>query len=442
MPQSSSPTVIVLPLASPGLRLILLVPIVLALLGGWISVRWLLGNTISEAASTGPNPSMDLTRMGARWAPSDPFVHWRLGVMAQKEFTANNLDETARDFQTAVQLSPNDFRYWDELGRALEAAGNPEGAEMALRRSTDLAPAYSYPRWHFGNLLLREGKLDEAFPNLFRAAGANSELWPQVLNLAWQVYDGDVNRIANEACKEAPVRIAFAIYLVGVRRYDDAVRLWTTLSVSERKQLIEGGRALRKTLFEAKQFRAALEITRDIEEDGSEVPVPEQFSNGDFEKKIVIPVAKSFGWSIGSGAQAQISIQSLAHSGQHSMRVVFSAPNKLDRVNASQTIVVQPNTQYHLEYYARTEKLTSANPPVIVVIDAADGTALGASPPLPTGTNDWRKISLDFTTKTGDGITVFIGRPPCSVGDICPMFGTVWYDDFIIQRGSSAGSAH
>jgi hypothetical protein len=440
MPRSSSPNILLFSLDGLGLRLVLLVPLVLALLCGWFSVRWLLGNTISEAASTGENPNMDLTRMAVRWAPSDPFVYWRLGVLAQREFNANNLDETARDFQTAVQLSPNDFRYWDELGRALEVIGNTEGAELALRRSTELAPAYSYPRWHYGNLLLRHGKLDEAFPNLFRAARANEQLWPQILNLAWQVYDGDVDRIANEACKEPSVRIIFSIYLVGVRKADDAVRLWKTMSEADRQQQIAGGRELRRVLFEAKQFRAALEITRDIE-DQSEAPLPEQFSNGDFEKRLAIPVTKSFGWTIGSGVQAQISIQGLAHSGQYGMRIVFSAPNKLDRVNALQTIVVQPDTQYHLECYARTENLVSANPPVLVVLDAADGSLLAVSSPLPTGTHDWQKLSVDFKTKTNDGITVTIGRLPCSVGDVCPMFGTVWYDDFILQRGGSAGSA-
>jgi Carbohydrate binding domain len=440
MSRSSSPNVINLRLAAPGLRLVLLVPLVLAVFGGWISIRWLLGNTISEAASTGDNPNMDLTKMGARWAPADPFVQWRLGIMKQRQFSANNLDETARDFQKAVELSPNDFRYWDELGRALEAAGNREGAELALRRSTELAPAYSFPRWHYGNLLLREGKLEEAFPHLFRAANANPQLWPQVLNLAWQVYDGDVNRIANEACKDPSVRIIFAVYLVGVRKFDDAVRLWSTLSVSDRRQLNASGRELRKALFDAKQFRAALEITKDIEEDGTDVPLPDQFSNGDFEKRIAIPVTKSFGWTIGSGVQAQTSIQGVAHGGLHSLRIVFAAPNKLDRVNVAQTIVVQPNTQYHLECYARTEKLSSATTPVIVVLDAADLTTLASSAPLPTGTNDWQKISVDFKTKSNDGITILISRLPCSVGDVCPMFGTVWYDDFILKRGGSSSS--
>jgi hypothetical protein len=129
MPSSHSPNTINVKLASNGLRLLLLIPLTLAVLGGWFSVRWLLGSTISEAASTGETPNLDLTRVGVRWAPSDPFVHWRLGVLAQRDFSANNLEQTSRDFEEAVRLSPNDFRYWDELGRALEAAGQAEAAE-------------------------------------------------------------------------------------------------------------------------------------------------------------------------------------------------------------------------------------------------------------------------------------------------------------------------
>jgi hypothetical protein len=191
--------------------------------------------------------------------------------------------------------------------------------------------------------------------------------------------------------------------------------------------------------MDAKKFQAALEVTRDIDKDSSDLAV-EKFSNGGFEKSLTLPTAKAFGWTISSLVPAQISINNQAHSGQHSMRIVFSAPNKLDFVNASQTIVVQPNTQYHFECYARTERLNTASTPVVMVLDAADGLPLAISTPVPGGTNDWQKISLDFKTKKNDGITVIIGRLPCSVGDVCPIFGTIWYDDFALTRGSSGSS--
>ena len=439
---ANSPATFNLPLPPLGARLFLIVPLCLALVGGWFSARWYFGQTISEVATTGDSPNLDLARIAVRWAPDDPFVHWRLGVLEQKGFAANDVEDAAREFETAVRLAPTDFRYWDEYGRALEATGNRAAAETALRHSVELAPHYYFPHWHLGNTLLREGKFEEAFPQLFAAADANPQLWPQVLNLAWQAYDGDVDRIANEACKEPGVRILFAIYLVGVQKSEDAVRLWKALSAEQRADLASSGRELRKALFDARQFRAALEVTKDLESGSGAMLAPDQISNGGFEQPITIPVTKAFGWSIGTGIQAQISIGETGHADHHSLRIIFNATTKIDRINAWQTIAVQPNTHYHLEYYARTERLSSASTPVIVVSQTADGQPLAISTPLSTGTNDWKKISVDFTTKNSDAITISVSRLACTVGDVCPIFGTVWYDDFYLQsRGVGSPSA-
>jgi tetratricopeptide (TPR) repeat protein len=421
-------------------RLLLIVPLVCAVVWGWFGARWYLANVISEVVTTGDAPNVDLARLATRWGPADPFTHWRLGVVAQTDFSAANVQETVRQFAFAVKLSPNDFRFWDEYGRALEMSGDPAAAEKALQRSVELAPNYYYPRWHLGNLLLREGKFTEAFPHLFRAASANEELWPQVFNLAWQAYDQDVDRIANDACKESSVRALFSIYLVGVKKFDDAVRLWKTLSVWDRSQLLARGQALRKALIDAKQFRAALEITRDVEADVAATAEPEKIVNGGFEDGIVLPTNRFFGWTIGTTGQAAMSIEYSGHNSAHSLQIIFNAANKLDRVNVAQTIVVQPNTQYRLEYFVRTEKINSATPPVVIVLDTSDGNMLAASPAASVGTNDWKNLSVDFKTKNSDAITMYVGRLPCSVGDICPLFGTVWYDDFVLKRGGGPRS--
>ena len=104
---------------------------------GWFGARWYLANVISEVVTTGDTPNIDLARMATRWGPADPFTHWRLGVVAQTEFTATSIQETVRDFAFAVQLSPNDFRYWDEYGRALEMSGDQAAAEVPLPDAID-----------------------------------------------------------------------------------------------------------------------------------------------------------------------------------------------------------------------------------------------------------------------------------------------------------------
>ena len=173
-------------------RWLLLLPALLAILGAWFVVRWYVGNTVAEYAPAVEEGGIDMARMAVRWAPDDPLTHWRLGGLEQKVFSAENLADAVREYQLAVMLSPNDYRYWGELGHALEASGDIENGEKALRREVELAPAYSHPRWQFGNLLLREGKTDEAFQQLGHAAEADNLMRPQVFDLAMRVYQGDI----------------------------------------------------------------------------------------------------------------------------------------------------------------------------------------------------------------------------------------------------------
>src|SRR5207237_10196301 len=151
---------------------------------------------------------------------------------------------------------PYDYRYWMELGGALEAAGDRTSSERALRRAVELAPAYAQPRWFFGNALLREGKVDEAFAQLVPAAIADRQMRPQVLNLAWQVFGGDVDAIAKVACPSADLRAQFAIYLVSQTRFDDALRMWSNLSSADRTAQHDLGTELMQSLLNAKQFHA------------------------------------------------------------------------------------------------------------------------------------------------------------------------------------------
>jgi len=171
--------VITIDLRAPARRALVILPALLAILSAWFIVRWYVGDTVAEYAPENPASATELARLATRWAPHDAFAHWTLGALAEKEFSANNLAEAVHEYEIAVTLSPNDYRYWMELGRALEDAGDQENGEKALRCAVDLAPAYSHPRWSFGNLLLREGKSEEAFKQLGRAAEADSHTRPQ-----------------------------------------------------------------------------------------------------------------------------------------------------------------------------------------------------------------------------------------------------------------------
>lgn len=424
-----------------GRRWLLLAPAVLAILGAWFAVRWYVGNTVAEYAPEVTQGGIELARMAVRWAPGDPLTHWRLGSLEEKTFSAESLAAAVNEYSEAVRLSPNDYRYWMELGRALESGGDQESSEKALRRAVELAPAYSHPRWQFGNLLLREGKFAEAFNQLGRAAEADDQMRPQVFELAMRVFAGDIDQIAKVACSTPAARAQFAVYLVSVQKVDDAMRMWGTITPADRRAQTAVTREMDDALVTAKQFRAALNLRRELQPDGN-LPVAGQIWNGDFESPLTSSVADPFGWQVNSRPSAQVTIDSLGHTGQGSLRIAFKSSSTLEKIHVSQTVVVEPGTQYRLEYYVRTQDLISASTPVLSIVDAADGAALAASKPVPSGTNQWEKITLDFTTNPKhDGITIGFNRADCSDTQVCPIFGLVWYDDFILQRVGGPGAS-
>jgi hypothetical protein len=212
--------------------------------------------------------------------------------------------------------------------------------------------------------------------------------------------------------------------------------MWNAVGAADRAKQTELNKELEQTLIAAKRFHAVLTVMRDIE---PVVAQPEQIQNGGFESELPQPGANIFDWLIVARASVNATLDAHAHSGQKSLRVVFRAPRTLEKIPISQTVVVEPGASYRFEGYMRTEDLLSPSPPALVISGAADGSTLGTSKPAPSGTNAWQLITFDFKP-LNDGITIGFYRAPCAEGQICPIFGTIWYDDFSIKRIDGSGS--
>ena len=116
------------------------------------------------------------------------------------------------------------------MGTALESAGDSEKGERALRRALELAPSYAYPHWYLGNLLLRSGRYAEAFEELRRASESEPTFRPQLFNSAYGVYKDDIESLKSAVGSDPAMRAGFSHYLVALKKYDDGVRIWKSLS--------------------------------------------------------------------------------------------------------------------------------------------------------------------------------------------------------------------
>lgn len=421
----------------PFVRIVMLLSLVLALAASWFVVRWYLGNTVAEYQSADEN-GIETLRLGVSWAPSDPLTHWRLGAVFQRHLLPDQLHLVVHEYERAVSLAPNDYRFWMALGTALEQWGEIERGEKALRRATELAPSYAYPRWYLGNLLVRSGRYDQAFAELRRAADADPDLRSQLLNLAWAIYNQNLDSLVEAVGSTANARAELAAYVLGRQRFEDGILLWQALKESEKKANRTHGEAIVGILVAAGRFHQAAEVANDLVPSRAYRTGEGKFVDGGFEDDLIPQTGAVFGWQVKSLPQAQVGIDpNRGHNSSRSLRIIFRVPSRLDSISVSQLMPVKPDTEYDFECFVSSDDLQSASTPRIEIADAANGQGLAGSDQAPSGNSDWHRIAFGFKTgpKT-EAVTVRIIRTTCGEDPVCPIFGTVWYDDFNLKRRS------
>ena len=423
--------------ASPLARIILLLTVLLALTAAWFALRWYVGNTLAEYFNP-DEARLQTAQTAAALAPSDPLTHWRLGDFIHKRLPPAQISQAVAEFERAVSLSPHDYRFWTAWGQALEQAGDYEKAEKALLEAVRLAPAYSFPRWHLGNLLLRRGRYEEAFSQLRQASEANEDLRPQLFAVAWQVYGDNFEALQAAVGNRADSRAQFALHLIQRSRFDEGLRVWHTLTDSEKKAHLSVADSLIANLLTLKRFGTAADLWNQIAPDATYRAEPGQIVDPGFESNISHNSSFLFGWQVPDVPEIQTGITTnTGHNSSRSLRMFFQVRSTVGPIAVTQLVIVQPNASYSFECYTKTENLLSASTPAIVIEDAGDGAELAASAGLPTGDNDWSQVSLTFNTgpKT-EAIRVKIYRTPCEQENpVCPIFGTVWYDNFALKSG-------
>ncbi len=421
---------------NPVIKVLLILVLLVGAVWSYFVVRWYAGNTMAEYFNPAEG-SLDIAHTAASMAPNDPLTHWRIGQMSQRNLPLDQQAQAVVEYEKAVSLSPNDYRYWMSLGTAHEQAGDPAKAEEALKRAVALAPSYAYPHWYLGNLLLRNARYDEAFEELRRASAADPDFEGQLFNLIWEVYSDDREAVKKAIGPSPSARANFALYLVNRKQYDEALRLWNAMSIEEKLSAKNTGAEMIRFLINDYQFHTAMEIWNGFSEEKYRTE-PGRVFDGSFEALVEYGPNTVFGWQINNSAQVQIGIDPARnHSGSRSLRLVFQARTDLNGTIVTQTVPVQPNTNYDFECFVSLDKLETGSGPQIQILDAMSNKELVLSPAVAGGNSPWKPVSLSFKTNDNtQAVILKIIRVSCSTKEapVCPIFGSVWYDDFSFKR--------
>ena len=421
---------------NPLVKVLLILLLLVAGVWSYFVVRWYLGNTLAEYFNP-TESNFDAAGLALSLAPNDPLTHWRAGEVLQKNLPLDQQGPAIAEYQKAVALSPNEYRYWMSLGTAYERAGEVAKGEEALKHAITLAPSYSFPHWYLGNLYLRAARYDEAFAELRIASKEDPGLQSQLFGLAWSVYGDDLESMRKAVGDNAADRAAFALNLLTAKHYEAGLKIWDGLSNDEKTANRKTAKDMIDTLRINFRFHDALKVWNDTVPTEYRTELEHVFDGG-FEKQITYGPEIVFGWQVNNNPQMQMLIDpDKSHDGHRSLKLVFEARANLEAVNVFELVPVQPGAEYDVEWYASTKDLVTGSAPSVDVLDPTTNGVIVSSTPTPTGTIPWTKMNLSF--KTGDkteAVLLRVVRVSCATKDTpaCPIFGAVWYDDFSIQR--------
>ncbi len=404
-------------------RLFMLAGLVIAVVLGLNGIRWQIGNMVANLTlPTDPSAAV-AADLAVGLAPTDPVAHWLKG-------TANI---SLSDFERAVILAPSDYRWRIELGRALEQDGQIDKAEAQFRQAVALAPNYAFSHWGLANFLLRRGRPDEAMVELRRAADADRAYRDQAFSLVWEYFDRDVVRLEAFAGDTSEARARLAYFFAARGRAADALKNWNTLTDAEKAENPDILKAMAHGLFLQRHFGESLAFARQAGLDPE--AQSEAVTDGSFEKGFGALPDSRFGWQI-VRADTRVDVSAdtkVKHDGNRSARMNFRNSIKPDFYNLTQTVAVVSNARYRLRFWVRTENLKSAATPLISIVNANDDKPVASSKPFDTGTVDWQEVVIEFTAPANcSGVNLRTVRLGC--GEECPISGTLWYDDFRMER--------
>lgn len=399
----------------------------------WFSARSGLSRLFSKHGMA--TASLASAQTAVALNPADPEAHYALAVALADH---DRLDEALPEFERSIKLNSRDYFLWLKLGRAFDWSGNSRKAQDAFQVAAGLAPFYAQPHWELGNSLLRAGQRERAFVELRRAAESNAALEPAVIDLAWNAYTGDTEKILRAVDPQTPeAQLALARYFAQHSKLAESLE---GLRAAGNDAADVQRHALLKELLDGNHFVAAHQVwlSGNAASTSSRQDGEPALTDGSFESQLARDEDAGFGWRLAdessTGVKAALDLNE-PRAGNRSLRLDWSGDSHPAIPIISQLVMVEPGARYRLSFAARTQDLVSGGLPFVAVIDAADkdGSLLGQSSILPRDGGEWRDYGVEFTSGKTTNAVVILLRRQCATTP-CPIFGRVWLDDFSLRK--------
>jgi len=411
----------------------LVLAVILLAAGGliYVAVRY----AVAEHWAASSNP--DLWLRAANLEPANAGNWYRLGRYRQLDFENENLPLAISYYQRATAIEPITALYWLDLAGTYETRGSLAMAEQSYRAAQQAYPISGEVAWRFGNFLLRQDRVPEAFQQIQRAVTSDPKLATLAVSRCWRSTQ-DVDQILNSALPANADAYWGAIqFFVSAYEPNAAMTVWKRLAAKEHSFPLSQASPLLDLLIATNRGEDAQTVWEQALS-AAGIARPEGGAsliwNGDFEQEL-LNAGMAWRYQPIQGAELDWD-EEIVHSGRRSLRITFDGSANLDFQQIWQYVSVKPNTAYRFSVYFQTQQLTTDSGIHFEIHDVAPSNGIPPSTPNVVGTSPWALDEIQFTTGPRTHLIRVLLRRLRSNMLSNRVRGTVWVDDVSLVPAS------
>jgi len=405
------------PLARFLVRIVITVTLVV--LGSWLlHHNWQLRRIRYENYS--------FTAEEAKKLRNFPDAQYAYGMRA---WSRGDARKAAEFFRQAVSEDPLYMDAWLRLAESEAALGHPDKSRKILMFADGLASGVY--RWKWPQMLLaRDLGLDDVFLKNANYLLGHRKLTQDTLHLLDLHHNGDAADVVEALQPDSLV--VYLKWLMRWGRVDDTGTVWQRIV---KKGEPDADVVLQYTHFLVEKKKVL--VARDI---WHKFNGTDGMTNAGFEKKIT---QRGFDWRYREKKKENWEIRRInfaASDESHALRIWFAGEENIAFHHLYQIVPVVPLKPYQLSYRWKSKWITTDQGP-FVEIYGYDQKGLHHKGPMIKGTNLWITETLEFTPPEECNAVVVRLRRLKSRRFDSKIAGTLWLDDFKLEKVQSADYA-
>lgn len=351
--------------------------------------------------------------------------------LGEHDLMAGDTAAAIADLESALRFDPRASTAWLLLATAYQVTGDAPRQHDAVRSALRVDGSNPRVAWTAANLFLAEGNNDDALRQFRTVLEADVNSY-QTLYLCWRALH-DADRILGTL---VPARTAPHLLLLDllVEQGDvpAATKAWDHLIALRQPFPAERAFAFMDLLLKRGEAdRAWRAWTQLAEVDASLRPyVPAGGNvvvNGGFDEDLL---GGGFDWRIEPAGGVHMATDTAEfHGGRAALSLTFEDASAA-HVGLSQVVRLEPDADYELSVWGKSEDLLSAAGPRLAVSDYKSGTQLAASDEF-SGTGAWRQMTVIFHAPPQTSLAV-LSLERAKPGTL--VRGHLWLDDVVLKR--------